>query len=154
MVNLWKQLDFKCKIDINFWIMWFSSFVVASPSAPVFLNTTNENGEVKLIRGNEGDDLTVKCISRGGYPCPNVVLYKNYSFLSDAVTCTLDRTYNATSEYTFKTIPRSYDGASLHCKSSYNGSESIQSTTVQLYLYCKYNVHVTRYRIISMYAAT
>ena len=95
-----------------------------------------------VIRGAQGQELTLECISRGGFPMQTVEWYR------DSVTGTplnsvstdviVDGKYDVTTRYTFTPI-RTDDRHQYICQSSYpTEPKLVDSTRTELYLECKF----------------
>lgn len=133
-------LSLLCLICYHYYVM-----ILASPSDPIFNLTERLKDGREVIRGVEGRDVRVTCISHGGYPVPDVHLYLDSIDESKKINATttyslFGNTYDVTLVHTFRNISRSFDGRRLTCRSSYPEADDHGSKykTVILYLDCKY----------------
>lgn len=112
------------------------------PSDPILESTEYLDDGRKVIRGNEGGDIIIKCLSQGGFPQPLVSLYLDSiqsKRLNGTSMAECDSTCNVTLLYTLTNVSRSLDRQMITCESSYPnvGVPGKKNATVSLYLNCK-----------------
>ncbi|XP_060578470.1 synaptogenesis protein syg-2-like [Ruditapes philippinarum] len=124
------------------------SFKIASPGKPLISNVIQLNASREVVYGNEGQSLTIRCTSTGGYPTPTVTWYKNSISSSNQLafsssgTLQSDGTYTVNLQHTF-TPATSDDRKYFICRSYYPQADSAQegsnNKSVLLYLRLKPN---------------
>jgi len=117
----------------------FKSHVSVQPNPPVIQNVPSG---AATIQGTEGVNLTLICISTGGYPQQTLEWYNgsvtDVNRLAGTTTAVSAEQFNVTSTYKF--APRNTDdGVTFICRSLYSGEPSMEdNTNVTLELSCKY----------------
>jgi len=108
----------------------------------VISNTETLSPGRMIVRGTQGQEMTLECISRGGPPIQTVEWYRDSvtgtPLTSVSTNVIVDGKYDVTTRYTF-TPTRTDDRQRYICQSSYpTEPRLVDSTGAELYLHCKF----------------
>lgn len=131
------------------------NFFLVPPAIPVISNAELIATNRVIVRGVQGNPLTLECISSGGYPLQTVNWYKDSvtsaPLNSESSHLTFAGQYNVTTRYSFKP-GRTNDRQLYICQSSYFTEPSLllQSNT-ELYLEWKFQTFLFCFLFVNSY---